>query len=213
MAQRMKGKTIKAPPVKPASAPLEATRPAPAPSPAGPAASPTGLVDLELVRGLAEIASREGLSELKVKTAGAVIIVRRGTAPSASPAQALHPVAHAPAHVLHGPAAHTVAAHPVPPAPSSSAHAPPAPVVPADDTKFVFVSSPFVGTFYRSPSPEAPTFVEVGQRVKRGQVLCIVEAMKLMNEIEAETDGTVAEVLVENAQPVEYGQQLFKIAP
>jgi acetyl-CoA carboxylase biotin carboxyl carrier protein len=75
------------------------------------------------------------------------------------------------------------------------------------------VASPFVGTFYRSPSPEASSFVEVGTRVKKGQVLCIVEAMKLMNEIEAETDGVVAAILVENAQPVEYGQALFKISP
>ena len=76
-----------------------------------------------------------------------------------------------------------------------------------------YVNSPFVGTFYRSPSPEAPSFVEVGQRVKKGQVICIVEAMKLMNEIEAEADGTVVACLVENAQPVEYAQALFKISP
>jgi acetyl-CoA carboxylase biotin carboxyl carrier protein len=75
------------------------------------------------------------------------------------------------------------------------------------------IVSPFVGTFYRSPSPEAPAFAEIGQRVKRGQVLCIVEAMKLMNEIEAEIDGVVAAVLVENGQSVEYGQPLFRLTP
>ncbi|MGE0172320.1 MAG: acetyl-CoA carboxylase biotin carboxyl carrier protein [Oligoflexales bacterium] len=71
------------------------------------------------------------------------------------------------------------------------------------------VTSPFVGTFYSSPSPEAESFVKVGQRVKKGDVLCIVEAMKIMNEIESEFDGVIAEVLVQNAQPVEYEQPIF----
>ncbi len=70
-----------------------------------------------------------------------------------------------------------------------------------------------MGTFYRTPAPDQPAFVEVGSMVKKGQVLCIVEAMKLMNEIEAEMAGTVAEILVENGQPVEFGQALFRIEP
>jgi len=70
-----------------------------------------------------------------------------------------------------------------------------------------------VGTFYRAPSPGAPLFVEVGQQVQKGKVLCIVEAMKLMNEIEAESSGTVVEILIENAQPVQFGQALMKIRP
>ena len=74
-----------------------------------------------------------------------------------------------------------------------------------------FISSPFVGTFYRSPSPEAPQFVEVGQAVRKGQVVCIVEAMKLMNEIEAEIEGQIAEILVQNGAHVEYGQHLFRL--
>ena len=73
------------------------------------------------------------------------------------------------------------------------------------------ITSPFVGTFYRAPSPDSPNYVEVGAAVKKGQVLCIVEAMKLMNEIEAEFDGKVAEILAENSAPVEYGQPLFRI--
>jgi acetyl-CoA carboxylase biotin carboxyl carrier protein len=73
--------------------------------------------------------------------------------------------------------------------------------------------SPFVGTFYRSPNPESPAFVDVGSRVKKGQTLCIVEAMKLMNEIESELDGTVVAVLVENGKPVEFDTPLFVIAP
>ena len=77
----------------------------------------------------------------------------------------------------------------------------------------VTITSPIVGIFHRSPSPEAPPYVEVGSVVKKGQVLCIVEAMKLMNEIESDTDGVVVEILVENGQPVEYGQPLFLIEP
>ena len=81
-----------------------------------------------------------------------------------------------------------------------------------DDTqRLITVTSPIVGTFYRSPSPEAPIFVETGLRVKTGQVLCIIEAMKLMNEIQAETSGEVVKIYVENGQAVEYGQPLFGI--
>jgi acetyl-CoA carboxylase biotin carboxyl carrier protein len=202
----MKSKTIKAPPVKPAASSL-APPERPEPPPAAGAE-----VDVALVRALAEIVSREALTELRVRTKDALIILRREAAPAAPAAPALHPVAHPPPPLpFHGAPAHTMAAHPVPPPlvqpPPSS------PPAATDDGRFVFVSSPFVGTFYRSPSPEAPMFVEVGQQVHKGQVLCIVEAMKLMNEIEAETDGTIVAVLVENAQPVEYGQQLFKISP
>jgi acetyl-CoA carboxylase biotin carboxyl carrier protein len=75
------------------------------------------------------------------------------------------------------------------------------------------VTSPFVGTFYRTPAPDQPAFVDVGTVVKKGQVLCIIEAMKLMNEIEADVAGRVAEILVENGQPVEFGQTLFRIEP
>jgi acetyl-CoA carboxylase biotin carboxyl carrier protein len=83
---------------------------------------------------------------------------------------------------------------------------------PAPETAGVVIRSPIVGTFYRSASPGAPPYVEVGDHVRRGQILCIVEAMKLLNEIEAEVDGVVAEVFVENARPVEYGEALFRIA-
>jgi acetyl-CoA carboxylase biotin carboxyl carrier protein len=82
-----------------------------------------------------------------------------------------------------------------------------------EETRLITITSPIVGTFYRAPSPEAAPFAELGSRVKKGQVLCIVEAMKLMNEIESEIDGTVIKILVENSQPVEYGEPLFLIEP
>ncbi len=83
-----------------------------------------------------------------------------------------------------------------------------------DETqRLLTVTSPIVGTFYRAPSPDAQPFVEVGQKVDKGTVLCIVEAMKLMNEIESDSDGVIVKVLVENSQPVEYGEPLFLIDP
>ncbi|MBI2606561.1 MAG: acetyl-CoA carboxylase biotin carboxyl carrier protein [Deltaproteobacteria bacterium] len=82
-----------------------------------------------------------------------------------------------------------------------------------DEDRYANVLSPFVGTFYRSPSPEAEPYVKEGQMVKKGDVLCIIEAMKLMNEIESETSGKIVSVLAENGQPVEYGEALFLIDP
>jgi acetyl-CoA carboxylase biotin carboxyl carrier protein len=89
----------------------------------------------------------------------------------------------------------------------------PSPPAPAHGDKTFTVNSPFVGTFYRSPSPDTAPFVDVGQVVKKGQVLCIVEAMKLMNEIEAEQPGRLVDVLIQNGSPVEYGEALFRFEP
>jgi acetyl-CoA carboxylase biotin carboxyl carrier protein len=82
-----------------------------------------------------------------------------------------------------------------------------------NDKKLVDVPSPMVGTFYRSPSPDEPPFVEVGDRIRTGQTVCIIEAMKLMNEIEVEVSGQIVEILVQNGQPVEFGQPLMRISP
>jgi len=111
------------------------------------------------------------------------------------------------------------------PTPAATPHAsvaaapgpsPPPPVEPAADAadteiELAVVKSPIVGTFYRSPEPGAPSFVDVGAAVKKGQVLCIIEAMKLMNEIDSEYDGEVVNIYVENGQPVQYGERLFAI--
>ena len=111
---------------------------------------------------------------------------------------------------------HVQAANPhPPPAPAPDAAPPPPPpaVKPAEDKKTFTVNSPFVGTFYRSASPTADPFVRLGSHVELDTVVCIIEAMKLMNEIQAETSGEVAKIYVENGQPVEFGQPLFKIRP
>ena len=119
--------------------------------------------------------------------------------------------------VRHEPAVRTVSTsvqESVPVAPQPSTHPAAAAGVPTEDTDgMTTVPSPIVGTFYRSPSPDADPYVEEGDIVKRGQVLCIVEAMKLMNEIESEVDGRIVKVLAESTKPVEYGQALFLVDP
>ena len=110
-----------------------------------------------------------------------------------------------------------VSVAPQPPAPAPAAPArpaeEPAPAAVPPKPTYKEILSPIVGTFYRSPAPDAAPFVEVGTRVVKGQVLCIVEAMKIMNQIESDTTGTIAAIIVENAQPVAYGQALFHVTP
>ena len=141
------------------------------------------LIDLVQESGIAELEITEG--EEKVK------IVKGGSAVATTPAPAAgHP---APIHPTPGPANELAA---------------PVAVAPAEPEGHP-VKAPMVGTFYRSPSPDAKAFVEIGQAVKAGDTICIIEAMKLMNEIEADAAGVVKAILVENGQPVEYGQPLF----
>jgi acetyl-CoA carboxylase biotin carboxyl carrier protein len=97
-----------------------------------------------------------------------------------------------------------------------AAHAPAAPAAPApasDDSKYITVKSPMIGTFYRASNPEKPNFVNVGDEIKPGKVVCIIEAMKLFNEIESEVSGKIVKVLVDNSSPVEYDQPLFLVDP
>jgi acetyl-CoA carboxylase biotin carboxyl carrier protein len=157
-----------------------------------------------MARGLAEIVAAHNLSELIVDTKETTLTVRRGGVAMSPqvPMQMPMPVpmampAPSAGHALAAPAAAPVAHAPAPAAIDEKAHA---------------VTSPFVGTFYRKPNPDSPAYVALNDKVEKGQVLCIVEAMKLMNEIEADVAGTVIGILVEDGAPVEYGQPLFKIA-
>lgn len=95
----------------------------------------------------------------------------------------------------------------IPPIPTSTT----APAAPNDEAGIIYIKSPMVGTFYRAPSPESKSFAEIDTKVTETSLVCIIEAMKILNEIQAEVKGTVVEVLVENGQPVEYGQRLFKV--
>jgi acetyl-CoA carboxylase biotin carboxyl carrier protein len=161
-------------------------------APASGPSSPSPFVSI--ARGLAEIVAEHNLSELIVDTKEMTLTVRRGGTVVAAPAAPPAPV-YAPAFTAAS-AAPTAAAAPAP----------------AIEDKAHVVTSPFVGTFYRKPNPDSPNYVAVHEKVDKGQVLCIIEAMKLMNEIEADVAGTVLAILVEDGASVEYGQALFKIA-
>jgi acetyl-CoA carboxylase biotin carboxyl carrier protein len=140
-------------------------------------------IDLDQLAALIKAAEDHALTELRIESGEEKIVIRREPAVSVSPVAAPVPVA----------------------APS------PAPVATAAAAEGEFITSPFVGTFYRAPNPTSPPFVEAGQRVEKGRPLCIVEAMKLMNEIESEIAGVIIEILVENGKPVEFGDRLFKL--
>jgi acetyl-CoA carboxylase biotin carboxyl carrier protein len=155
-------------------------------------------MDLRKLKTLIDLVSESGISELEVNEGeDRVRIVNAG---SPAPAGQVVYASHAPAPIQH---AAQVAAAPAAAAPVSEA--------PAVETGFV-ARSPMVGTFYRAPNPESPNFVNVGDTVKVGQTLCIIEAMKLLNEIESEKDGVIKEILCENGQGVEFDQPLFVIA-
>lgn len=170
------------------------------------------MMDLDFVRGLITAVDESGIDSLEINRGGTRIKISK-TPPPVLAAGALAQAAH-PAQIA-APVAAPVpaAAAPVAPAPEPAAAAPTAEPAAAASKNLIEVKSPMVGTFYRAPAPEAPPYVEVGSTVTKGQTLCILEAMKLMNELEAEVDGVVREVLVSNAEPVEYGQVLFRIEP
>ncbi|MFK7973193.1 MAG: acetyl-CoA carboxylase biotin carboxyl carrier protein [Bacteroidia bacterium] len=165
-------------------------------------------MDFKEIQDLLRLINRYGLTEVEIerkefkikvrnkKDAEANVIYAAPAAPQVAVAAAPTPVAPAPV----APAA---------PAPAAEA---PAPAAPANDNLITF-KSPMIGTFYRSASPEEPVFVEVGSEIKKGETICIIEAMKLFNEIESEYSGKIVKVLAENAQPVEYDQPLFLIEP
>ena len=177
-----------------------------------PGGGPAPLMDLEFVRGLIEAVDRSGIDSLEITRAGTRVKISK-TPPSAGPAPTY--VAAAPQAQATAPAASP------PPAPAAAPAAGGAQQeaggepesTSSESDGLVEITSPMVGTFYRAPAPDAPPYVEVGTKVSQGQTLCILEAMKLMNELEAEVAGEIREILVENAEPVEYGQVLFRIDP
>ena len=165
------------------------------------------------IKELIEFLVEKDIAEFELQRGDMKLLIKRGA--SAQPAQV---VQVAPAMVP----GHTVAVASAPPAPppastssttangESASGAPAAPVAAAEADLFI-LKSPIVGTFYEAPSPGAPPFVKLGDAVKEGQVLCIIEAMKLMNEIEADVSGVIVKMFVSNASPVEYGMPLFGI--
>jgi acetyl-CoA carboxylase biotin carboxyl carrier protein len=156
-------------------------------------------LDLKQIKQIIDLMKRSELTEFAVEDGGFKLKIRRGpnglpiVSSSGRGSNPPFPTAEAPA------AAAPVTLVAPPAAPSG------------DETGVTYIKSPMVGTFYRAASPESPAFAEVGAKVTETSVVCIIEAMKIMNEIQAEAKGMVVEVLVENGQPVEYGQRLFKL--
>ena len=160
-------------------------------------------MDLTDVRSILALVKEHDLSEFELEVDSLKIKVRKGGGAHLVHAPALPPYGPLPAVAMAGGT----------PAPKPVEARPEALEPPEGGADLAMVTSPIVGTFYRASEPGAPPFVEKGARVKKGQVLCIIEAMKLMNEIEAEIDGEVVEICVQNAQPVEFGEVLFRIRP
>jgi acetyl-CoA carboxylase biotin carboxyl carrier protein len=165
-------------------------------------------LDLKQIKQIIDLMKRSDLTEFAIEEQGFKLKICRGPdgMPAISGGQML---IHTPPHmVVEAPrpaAATSPAATPATALDVAAATATP------DEPGVSYIKSPMVGTFYRSASPESPPFVEIGAKIEEKTVICIIEAMKIMNEIQAETKGSVLEVLIENGQPVEYGQRLFKI--
>ncbi|PAP81882.1 acetyl-CoA carboxylase, biotin carboxyl carrier protein [Rubrivirga sp. SAORIC476] len=158
-------------------------------------------MDLDKIQRLLEIVAESGLDEVKVEEGDFKLTVRATARPTAAPAAPMMMAAPAAAPAPAAPAAAPASA---PPSAAPAAE-------PGSGANESVVLAPIVGTFYEAPSPDAAAFVSVGQRVEVGQTLCIIEAMKLMNEIQAEEAGTITQILAKNAEPVEYDQPLFVI--
>jgi acetyl-CoA carboxylase biotin carboxyl carrier protein len=168
------------------------------------------VIDLAFIESLIRAIDQSGLDSIEIERGGTRVRLSK-TPP---PAPGAPPQGYSVSAVM--PQGIAMPA-PGPAAPSAGWPAqgaePAEPRAAAEGRKLLEIKSPMVGTFYRSPAPDAPPYVEVGSRVKKGDTLCIIEAMKLMNEMESEVVGTVVEVLVDNAEPVEYGQLLFRVDP
>ena len=157
------------------------------------------MIDLDMIERLIRVVDESGLDSLEIERGGTRVKLSK-TAPVG-----VAPVGFSPG-----------TAPPPASAPATSAEPTPAaaePIAPGASSHFVDITAPMVGTFYMSPAPDAPPYVEPGTKVKPGDTLCIIEAMKLMNELECEVSGTIREVCVDNAQPVEFGQVLFRVDP
>lgn len=155
-------------------------------------------MDLKYVKQLLEMVEKSAVNEVELEEKGHKIRITKSAPQN---------VMQAPAYQMAMPAAAPA------PAPAAAPAAAPKAAPAAEGKKYHEVKSPIVGTFYRSPSPDAAPYVEIGSKIKQGGTLCIVEAMKLMNEIESDITGTIVKINVENGKPVEYGQVLFLVEP
>ena len=168
---------------------------------------PSSSMTLPEIEKLIKFVQSSGVSEVSREQKDFKITIKTTHGAHSMPAQtAVHQMMHAPM------AAAPMQAAPAPAA-AAMAAAPAEIAVSGDDSKYITIKSPMIGTFYRSSTPEKPVFVNVGDEIKAGKVLCIIEAMKLFNEIESEVSGKIVKVLVDNSTPVEYDQPLFLVDP
>lgn len=164
-------------------------------------------MELKDIQNLIKFVAKSGASEVKLEMEDVKITIRttsESDKPEATYIQQI-PAMAAPPQAAPAPAA-PVASEPAPAAPAKEA-------APAEESNYITVKSPIIGTFYRKPSPDKPSFVEVGDSISTGDVLCVIEAMKLFNEIESEVSGKIVKVLVDDSSPVEFDQPLFLIDP
>jgi len=160
-------------------------------------------MDLKEIQNLIRFVAKSGASEVKLEMDDVKITIRTGSEESKTETI-----------MQHIPAAQVVPSTPIPQAtPQVEPTKPAEPAATEDDSKYITIKSPIIGTFYRKPSPDKPTFVEVGKSISEGDVLCVIEAMKLFNEIESEVSGTIIKVLVDDSSPVEFDQPLFLVDP
>ena len=162
-------------------------------------------MDLKEIQNLIRFVAKSGASEVKLEMDDIKITIKTGAEDEKGPTTFLQQM----------PAMQMAPQAPVAGTPAPEAGAPVAPAAPAEDdnSKYITVKSPIIGTFYRKPSPDKPMFVEVGKQISEGDVLCVIEAMKLFNEIESEVSGTIVKILVDDSSPVEFDQPLFLVDP
>lgn len=166
-------------------------------------------MDLKEIQNLIKFVAKSGASEVKLETGDVKITIRTGSDDKETTIVQQVPMGQQMPQQMQQPQQ-----QPQAPAPQAQESAPKETKdASSDDSKYITVKSPIIGTFYRKPSPDKPTFVEVGDSVKEGDVLCIIEAMKLFNEIESEVSGKIVKVLVDDSSPVEFDQPLFLVDP
>ncbi|WP_127140301.1 acetyl-CoA carboxylase biotin carboxyl carrier protein [Flagellimonas marinaquae] len=164
-------------------------------------------MDIKEIQSLIKFVAKSGASEVKLEMEDIKITIRTGSTGSGSPETTI---------VQQIPVPQATAAAPAPQAPAAQEAAAPAPADTKkadDDSKYITIKSPIIGTFYRKPSPDKPPFVEVGTSINKGDVLCVIEAMKLFNDIESEVSGKIVKILVDDSSPVEFDQPLFLVDP
>ena len=163
-------------------------------------------MDIKEIQNLIKFVAKSGASEVKLEMDDVKITIRTGSDDKGEGTTIVQQIP------MSQPVAQPVPSA-APAAPAPAAPAPAAPAAADDESKYITVKSPIIGTFYRKPSPDKPVFVEVGSSISEGDVLCVIEAMKLFNEIESEVSGKIVKILVDDASPVEFDQPLFLVDP